>query len=147
MFDEEVSGADFAVGLTCGLGIGGSGVVGGHEEFEFLGVGFCWGVPTRLMAAVVEVVREVFGVGVADFPVRGQAGVGGGLRVRVSVRCRWVWAWIYRLMWYGGWSLPGWCLPLRMVCDFFSFCPGHKYFSQQSPKHRRCCRSEECNQA
>jgi len=52
-------------------------VVGGHEGFQGFGVGACRGLPAGFFGAGVEVVGEVFRVGVADFPGGGEAG--GGL--------------------------------------------------------------------
>lgn len=61
--------------MTHGVGgrVGGCGVVEGHVCFNFLGVG-AWGwFPAGFFCRGVEVVGEVFGVGVADFPGWGEA--------------------------------------------------------------------------
>lgn len=44
-----------------------------HVEFQFLLVCFLGGIPAGLFEERVVVVWEVFGVGVADFPVGGEA--------------------------------------------------------------------------
>ncbi len=54
------------------------GVVQGHVGFYFFGIGAGGGFPAGFFGGGVEVVREVFGVGVADFPGWGEAGVLGG---------------------------------------------------------------------
>lgn len=48
----------------------------GHVGLELLGVGTRWGLPAGFFGGAVEVVWEVFRVGVADFPGGGEAGVG-----------------------------------------------------------------------
>ena len=47
----------------------------GHVGFELFGVGARGRLPSGLFGGAVEIVREVFGVGVADFPGGGKAGV------------------------------------------------------------------------
>ncbi len=51
----------------------------GHVGFQFFRVSTRGGLPARLLGGAIEVVREVFRVGVADFPGCGEAGVGLGL--------------------------------------------------------------------
>lgn len=51
-------------------------MVGGHVLFQLVGVGAEGGLPAGFFAGGVEVVGEVFGVGVAHFPGGGEAGVG-----------------------------------------------------------------------
>lgn len=65
--------------------------MGGHVGFEGFGVGARGGLPAGFFAAGVEVVGEVFGVGVADFPRGGEAGGGlAGRAVRMGWGCgRW----------------------------------------------------------
>ena len=53
---------------------GGCGVVQGHVCFYFFGVGAGGRLPAGFFCVRVEVVGEVFGVGVADFPGGGEAG-------------------------------------------------------------------------
>src|ERR1700753_1844141 len=58
-----------------------------HVDLESLRVGLLGRLPSRLVGFVVEVVRKVFGSGMADFPVRRQASV--SLYVSWSVfRCQ-----------------------------------------------------------
>lgn len=89
MFDEQVGGADLAlvVGISVSILVAvlarGGGrrrgaVVLGHVGFELFGVGAGGGLPAGFFGRGVEVVGEVFGVGVADFPGGGEAGVGLG---------------------------------------------------------------------
>lgn len=62
---------------------GGGGVVEGHVCFYFFRVAAGGGLPAGFFGKRVEVVGEVFGVGVADFPGGGEAGfLGCGLRGR-----------------------------------------------------------------
>ena len=76
--------ADFAlviviIVLRSGVG-GGGGVVQGHVGFYSFGIAAGGGLPAGFFGVGVEVVGEVFGVGVADFPGGGEAGfLGGGL--------------------------------------------------------------------
>ena len=50
-----------------------------HVGFDFFGIS-AWGrVPARFFGVNVEVVGEVFGVGMADFPLSGETGFVGGL--------------------------------------------------------------------
>ena len=72
--------------------VGGCGVVEGHVCFYFFGIGAGGGFPAGFFGGGVEVVGEVFGVGVADFPGGGEAGFLGGLSgegmlVKVEERC------------------------------------------------------------
>ena len=76
-------GADLAVFVDGG---GGRRVRGGaaaavvlrHVGFYLVRVCAGGGLPAGFLGGGVEVVGEVFGVGVADFPLGGEAGVGGG---------------------------------------------------------------------
>ena len=54
-------------------------MVCGHVCLYFLGVCAWRGFPARFLGAGVEVVGEVFRVGVADFPLGWEAGFVGGL--------------------------------------------------------------------
>jgi len=63
-------------GLRAVLANSGPAVVLGHVGFQLFGVGAGGGLPSGLFGGTVEVVGEVFGVGVADFPGGGEAGVG-----------------------------------------------------------------------
>ena len=58
--------------------VGGGAVVQGHECFYFLRVGARGWFPAGFFGGGVEVVGEVFGIGVPDFPLGGETGVGGG---------------------------------------------------------------------
>ena len=49
-----------------------------HVDLEFLGIGFFRWLPAGFVCFVVEVVREVLAVAVADFPVWRQTCVGLG---------------------------------------------------------------------
>ena len=76
-------GADLAVFADGGGGrrVGGgaaAAVVLRHVGFYLVRVCAGGGLPAGFLGAGVEVVGEVFGVGVADFPLGGEAGVGGG---------------------------------------------------------------------
>ena len=84
MLDEQVRGADlalFALLLLLELRrrIRGRGVVRRHVGFNFIWVCSCGWLPARFFGAGVEVVGEVFGIGVSDFPLGGETGVGEGL--------------------------------------------------------------------
>jgi len=46
-------------------------VVLGHVGLELLGVSTRRGLPAGFFGGAVEIVGEIFGVGVADFPSRG----------------------------------------------------------------------------
>ncbi len=59
--------------------VGGGAVVEGHVGFYLFGVRAGRWFPAGFFGGGVEVVGEVFGIGVADFPLGGEAGVGGGL--------------------------------------------------------------------
>lgn len=50
-------------------------MMGGHVMLELLGVGSLWGFPSRDLLGGVEVVGEVLGVGMANFPVGRKTGV------------------------------------------------------------------------
>ena len=65
---------------AAGDGVRGCGVVEGHVCFYFFGIGAGGWFPAGFFGGGVEVVGEVFGVGVADFPGGGQAGFLGGLK-------------------------------------------------------------------
>lgn len=83
MLDEQVGGADLALGAAAdATGAGAGAVVLGHVDLELLGVGALGGLPAGLLLLGVEVVGEVLGVAVADLPVGGEAGLGllGGQR-------------------------------------------------------------------
>lgn len=83
VLDEEVGGADLALGDAGGGSRAGTGtVVGGHVVLQFVGVGAGGRFPAGDLFEGVEVVGEVLGVGVADLPVGRQPGVGlGGEKV------------------------------------------------------------------
>lgn len=78
MLHQEMRNADFAGFAIVGEVLGGGGVVDGHICFHTLWIGARGGLPPRLFAAGVEVIGEVFGVGVPDFPAGGEAGFGVG---------------------------------------------------------------------
>lgn len=75
--------ADFAFVVVLSAAAGGNGVGGGcgvverHVCFYFFGVRAGRGLPAGFFGEGVEVVGEVFGVGVADFPGGGEAGLLG----------------------------------------------------------------------
>ena len=76
-------GADLAVFADGGgeRRVGGgaaAAVVLRHVGFYLVRVCAGGGLPAGFLGGGVEVVGEVFGVGVADFPLGGEAGVGGG---------------------------------------------------------------------
>ena len=69
MLNQQMRRADFAVeilgvGHTILLQVG--SVVLAHVMFQRFAVGICWWLPFRLLRARVEVVWEVFAVGVPD---------------------------------------------------------------------------------
>lgn len=71
--------SDFPILAGAGGGrVGGGAVVEGHVCFYFVRVGAGGRLPAGFFGGGVEVVGEVFGVGVADFPLGGEAGVGVG---------------------------------------------------------------------
>ena len=72
-------GSDLPVLGGAGSGrVGGGAVVEGHVLFYFVRVGARGRLPAGLLCGGVEVVGQVFGVGVPDFPFGGETGVGGG---------------------------------------------------------------------
>lgn len=78
MLNEQVGSANLALcrGPPCAATKGAGAVVLGHVKLELLGVGALWRLPAGLLLLGVEVVGEVLGVAVADFPARWEAGVG-----------------------------------------------------------------------
>lgn len=81
VLDEQVGGPDLAVlGGGAGRRVGGGAVVQGHVGFDLVGVGAGGRFPAGLLGRGVEVVGEVLGVGVPDFPLRWEARVGAGGR-------------------------------------------------------------------
>ena len=75
MLNKKVGCANLVLGDTGdGPGARTSAVVGGHVVLELLGVGACRGLPSRDLVGRVEVVGEVLGIGVTDFPVGRQPG-------------------------------------------------------------------------
>lgn len=80
MLDEQVRAPDLAL-VGAGRAVpreGGGGVVVRHVGFEGVGVGAFGGLPAGGFGRGVEVVGQVFGVGVADLPAGGEACVGLG---------------------------------------------------------------------
>lgn len=77
VLDEKMGSADLVL-WDAGDGTRAcpSAVVSSHVVLELLGVGAGWGFPSRDLVDRVEVVGEVLGVGVTDFPVGRQPGVG-----------------------------------------------------------------------
>lgn len=59
--------ADLATAIDAGLGLR-SAVVLSHVFLQRLGGSALWGLPSREFLRLVEVVREVFGLRVSDFP-------------------------------------------------------------------------------
>ena len=85
VLDQQVRGADLALGLATAAARGGGGgrcggprrvlaVVDGHVGLELVRVGAGGRVPARVLAGRVEVVGQVLGVGVPHLPPVGQAG-------------------------------------------------------------------------
>lgn len=76
VLDQQVGGANLALGdARDGTGSGTGTVVLGHVVLQLLRVGAGGGLPAGNLVDRVEVVWEVLGVGVTDFPVGRQAGV------------------------------------------------------------------------
>ena len=70
--------SDLAVfGDAQGGRVGRGTVVQGHVGLDLVGVGAGGWFPAGFLCGGVEVVREVFGVGVPDLPLGGETGVGG----------------------------------------------------------------------
>jgi hypothetical protein len=92
VLDQQMRGPDFAlvperrrIGRRAR---GARGVVGRHVGFQKAGVCAGGGLPARLLCQGVEVVGQVFGLGVAHLPGRWQAGFGrciAGLERRDAV--------------------------------------------------------------
>lgn len=59
--------------------VGRGAVMKGHVCFYLIGVRAGRWFPAGFFGGGVEVVGQVFGVGVPDFPLGGESGVGGGL--------------------------------------------------------------------
>lgn len=49
----------------------------GHVDLELVNVGAGGGLPAGSLGRAVEIIREVLGLGVADFPVFGETGFDG----------------------------------------------------------------------
>lgn len=80
MLHQQMCRSDFPVfGRARSGRVGGGTVVKGHVGFYLVRVRARGGFPAGFFGGGVEVVGEVFGVGVADFPLGGETGVGGGL--------------------------------------------------------------------
>lgn len=76
MLDEQVGGADLALGdARDGAVAGARAVVGSHVVLELLAVGAGGRLPAGDLVDRVEVVGKVLGVRVANLPVRGKTGI------------------------------------------------------------------------
>jgi hypothetical protein len=82
VLDEQVGGADLALGGVGQGALARGGVVSGHIVLEAVGVGALRRLPARDLVDGVEVVGQVLGVGVANLPVGGEPGFR-----RVGLRC------------------------------------------------------------
>lgn len=77
VLDQQMRSPDLPiVASSSTLWLRASAMVDSHVVLELLDIGTGRGLPSRLAVGGVEVVREVLGVGVADFPALGQAGIG-----------------------------------------------------------------------
>jgi hypothetical protein len=72
MLDEQVATANLALTLATGLGASCWGVVRRHVELKCLGIGVRRRFPPRLLGSGVEVVGEVLGVRMTNFPTGGE---------------------------------------------------------------------------
>lgn len=91
MLDQKVSGANLALGDGGGrAGTGASTVVSRHIVFELFGIGAGRGFPSRYLLYRIEVVGEIFRVGVAHLPVEGKTrfGLEGGDGSQQALRRR-----------------------------------------------------------
>lgn len=71
-----MGGADLVLGNAGGgARTGASAMVRSHVMLELFGVGARGRLPSRDLLSRVEVIREVLGVGVADFPVGRETGI------------------------------------------------------------------------
>lgn len=79
MLHQQVSRANLAA-LGAAAAAAAAANVGavelGHVDLELLGIGALGRLPARLLLFRVEVVRQVLGVAVADFPVGRETSVG-----------------------------------------------------------------------
>lgn len=76
VLDEQMRRADLALGDTRdGLVPGAGAVVSGHVVLELLAVGSCGRLPSRDLLGHVEVVGELLGLGVSNFPVGRESGI------------------------------------------------------------------------
>ena len=79
MLDEQMGGSDLPIlGGAGGGRVGGGAVVEGHVGLYLVRVGTGRGFPAGFLGGGVEVVGQVLGVGVSDFPLGGEPGIGGG---------------------------------------------------------------------
>ena len=79
MLDEQMGRSDLPIlGGAGGGRVGGGAVVDGHVGLYLFRVGAGRGLPAGFLGGGVEVVGQVLGVGVSDFPLGGETGVGGG---------------------------------------------------------------------
>lgn len=81
MLHQQMGRSDFPIfGRARSGRVGGGTVVEGHVGLDLVGVRARGRFPAGLFGGGVEVVGEVFGVGVPDLPLGGETGVGGRLR-------------------------------------------------------------------
>lgn len=79
MFHQQVCGADLALSLPTSIvdsSTGGRAVVFGHVDLEPIGIGSWWGLPAAAAVDRVEVVWEVLGLAVSNFPIRRESCLG-----------------------------------------------------------------------
>ncbi len=76
MLDEQMRRADLALGDTRdGVRPGAGAVVRSHVVLELVAVGSGGRLPSRNLLGHVEVVRELLGLGVSNFPVGRETGI------------------------------------------------------------------------
>ena len=76
VFDKQMGRANLSLGHAGNsAGAGAGAMVSGHVVLELLSVGTLWRFPSRDLVGRVEVVGQVLGVGMANFPVRRKTGI------------------------------------------------------------------------
>lgn len=76
VLDQQVSGTDLALAnIRNSSRSATSAVVDGHVVFKLVGIGSGGRFPSRDLFVRVEVVGKVLGVGVSNFPARGETSI------------------------------------------------------------------------
>lgn len=76
MLHQEMSTTDFSFQVLLGNGVRGhvGSVILAHVVLQRLTISTCWWLPSRFFVASIKVVRQIFAVGMANFPACWQSG-------------------------------------------------------------------------